>query len=93
MDKKDSYALPYDDACPQIPPTRMIVGTKQLRKALLRHAAREVYLAIDADPAVTQPIAQLCAECGIVPRWVPSKQKLGQLCGIDVSAAAAAAVD
>ena len=36
-----------------------IVGMKQLKKALLRGGVARVYLAQDADPAVTMPLAEL----------------------------------
>ena len=70
-----------------------MVGAKQMRKALLHRTAKEIYLALDADPAVTASLAAMCEQCGIVPRWVPSMALLGRACGIDVGAAAAAVVE
>mgnify|MGYP003312081959 CR=1 FL=1 len=41
---------------------KMVVGAKQLRKALKAGTARQVYLAENADPAITEPIAAMCRE-------------------------------
>ena len=93
MDKKEDYVLPSSGALPDPSRNRVVVGAKQLKKALLRRTAKEIYLALDADPAVTASLAALCEQCGIVPRWVPSMALLGRACGIDVGAAAAAVVE
>ena len=93
MDKKEDYVLPSSGALPDPTRSRVVVGAKQLKKALLRRTAKEIYLALDADPAVTVSLAALCEQCGIAPRWVPSKAILGRACGIDVGAAAAAVVE
>ena len=71
---------------------KTVVGAKQLKKALFCGTARRVFLAEDADPQITEPLARLCAEKGVTCVWVPSKTALGRMCGIEVSAAAAAAV-
>ena len=88
MDKKEDYVLPSSGALPDPSRNRVVVGAKQMRKALLHRTAKEIYLALDADPAVT-----MCEQCGIVPKWVPSMALLGRACGIDVGAAAAAVVE
>jgi large subunit ribosomal protein L7A len=71
---------------------RVVVGAKQLRKALLSGSAQQVYLARNADPALTEPIAALCQNHNVPYTWVKSKTELGQACGIEVGAAAAATV-
>ena len=76
-----------------IPGSKMVVGAKQLRKALNSGRARRVYLAENADPVVTEPLAALCEQFHIEYSWVPSMAELGRQCGIEVGAAAAAAVD
>ena len=70
----------------------MVVGTKQLRKALTSGRAQRVYLAENADPNLTEPIAELCEQTGIRYTWVCSMSRLGQACGIEVGAAAAAII-
>ena len=69
---------------------RHIVGMKQLRKALLRGGVSRVYLAQDADPAITMPLAELAKLSGTEIIWVGKMNDLGRACGIDVGAAAAA---
>ena len=41
---------------------RTVAGAKQLRKAVLSGAAKHVFLALNADPALTEPIAALCQQ-------------------------------
>ena len=69
---------------------RVVVGAKQLRKALLSGSAQQVYLAKNADPALTEPLEALCQEHNVPFTWVKSMTELGQACGIEVGAAAAA---
>ena len=71
---------------------KMVVGAKQMRKALASGAARRVYLARNADPAITEPLAALCRENGVSCAWVKTMKDLGEAAGIEVGAAAAAAM-
>ena len=41
-----------------------VVGLKQTRRAVTQGTARQVYLACDADPALTEPLLALCREIG-----------------------------
>ena len=72
---------------------RTVVGAKQLRKALNSGAARRVFLAENADPAITEPLEALCQLNCVEYAWVKSMTDLGRACGIEVGAAAAAALD
>ena len=71
---------------------KVIVGAKQLRKALQKGVATQVFLAVNADPVLTQPIMELCEGCKAEYFWVRTMAELGSACGIDVGAAAAAVV-
>lgn len=71
---------------------KVVVGAKQLRKALLSDRAELVCLAESADPALTEPIEALCQQKNVEYAWVPSMTDLGRACGIEVGAAAAAVV-
>ncbi len=71
---------------------KVVVGAKQLRKALQKGVVAQVFLAENADPALTQPIMDLCVSCGAEYFWVRTMSELGSACGIDVGAAAAAVV-
>ena len=66
-----------------------VVGLKQLRKALQQGRVSEVFLADDADPAITDPIADRCSSEGIPVTHVATMQRLGTLCRIHVGAACA----
>ena len=69
-----------------------VVGLKQTRRAVLQGTARRVYLACDADPALTEPLLALCCERGVEADGTLTMQQLGRICGIAVPAAAAAVV-
>ena len=71
----------------------LVVGAKQLRKALQNGKARYVLLAQNADPAITEPIEAGCQQNSVPCAWVASMAELGRLCGIEVGAAAAAAIE
>lgn len=68
-----------------------VVGVKQTRRAVSDGSARRIFLARDADPKVTEPLADLCVQRGVPVEWVPSMKELGTACGIAVGSAAAAA--
>ena len=69
---------------------KRVVGAKQIRKALTCGSAQWVYLAKNADPAITEPLIALCQKNSISFAWVKSMTDLGHACGIEVGAAAAA---
>ena len=71
---------------------KVVVGAKQLRKAMNAGNARQVYLAENADPAITEPIEAMCKENSIEYAWVKSMTELGRACGIEVGAAVATVV-
>jgi len=76
----------------EVPRSKMVVGAKQLKKAVQSGRATRVYLAKNADPAITEPIEAMCLRLHIECTWVPNMLDLGKACGIEVGAAAAAAV-
>ena len=69
-----------------------VVGAKQTRRALNEGRAIRVYFAGDADPALWEPIVELCEEKGIPVAEVTSMKELGHACSISVSAAVATLV-
>jgi len=69
------------------------VGTKQTLKAIERGQAKVVYVALNADRYVIEPILQMCASKGIPVIQVDSMQALGKACGIEVGCATAAITD
>ena len=93
MDTKKDCKIPECGDLAKLSHAKLVVGAKQLRKALERGTAKFVCLAKNADPAITAPIEENCIKKGISVTWVCTMQELGALCGIEVGAAAAAAVD
>lgn len=69
-----------------------VVGVKQLRRAILSGKARKVFLARNADPRLTEPVAELCVAQDVSCVWVGTMLEIGKACGIDVGAAAAGIV-
>ena len=92
MDTKKECMIPDCGSMPKMADQQVIVGAKQLRKALNRGLVKMACLAKNADPAITEPIEALCLEKCIKCIWVPTMEDLGRACGIDVGAAAAAVV-
>jgi len=84
--------IPDPDPLADLRGRKVVVGAKQLRKALVTRQANQVFLAENADPALTEPIEALCLQNNVKFAWVPSMVDLGHACGIDVGAAAAAVV-
>ena len=89
--QKSIFGAPCADLA-ELSRQKIVVGAKQLRKALRAGTASKVYLAENADPAVTEPLAALCQENNVSIFWVRSMAELGKVCGIEVGAAAAAVV-
>lgn len=67
-----------------------VVGVKQSRKAIREDRARQVYLACDADPAITGQVAESCAAAGIPVDNAHTMAQLGQACRITVGASVVA---
>ena len=93
MDTKNADSIVKCDTMAEIRQNSVVVGAKQFKKALRDDRAVKAFLAENADPAVTEPIAQLCGENGIPVTWVQTMKELGQACGIEVGAATAAVVN
>lgn len=69
---------------------RHVVGVKQVRRTLTAREAKRLFVARDADPSLTGPLAELAREQGLSVEEVPTMKALGQACGIAVGAACAA---
>ena len=76
----------------QLEQTAKVVGVKQTRRALQNGQAKALFLARDADPALTGPLAAQAGEQGLPVRWADTMRELGRACGIAVGAAVAATV-
>ena len=62
MDTVNDLRIPECGNLVELVGKQVVVGAKQLRKALKNGRACFVYLAEDADPAITAPIEAQCQE-------------------------------
>ena len=92
MDAKIDSKIVECDIMAEKRRNKVVVGAKQIRKGLNAGRISRVYLAKNADPAVTEPLVGLCQHNRVAFIWVKSMADLGQACGIEVGAAAAAIV-
>ena len=93
MDTKSFEQTKSQNVLAEVTRHKMVVGAKQMKKALSSGHATWVILAENADPAITEPLEQLCQQYHISCAWVPNMLDLGKACGIEVGTAAAAALD
>lgn len=66
-----------------------VVGAKQARRALRDGRAVRLYVAMDADPRLLQPLVQEAVNRQVPVTQVPTMKELGASCGIAVGAAVA----
>ena len=67
-----------------------VIGVKQSRKAIRDGRAKRVFVACDADPAITDPVAESCQESGIPVEDGYTMAQLGHACRITVGASVVA---
>ena len=93
MDTNNYGKIPECGSCLDLTGFKVIVGAKQLKKALQKGIAQQVFLAENADPAITEQFEVLCRQCDVPMTWVATMAALGSACGIEVGAAAAAVIN
>ena len=69
--------------------TNKVAGAKQVKRALKDGRAARLYMALDADPRLLQPLVQEAVNRQVPVVQVSSMKELGQSCGISVGAAVA----
>ena len=69
---------------------KKVIGVKQSRRAIREGRATRVFLADDADPAITDPVAESCKTAGIPVETGYTMAQLGQACRITVGASVVA---
>lgn len=67
-----------------------VVGAKQVRRALRDGRAARLYIAMDADPRLLQPLVQSAVNQRVPVQQVSAMKELGSACGIAVGSAVAA---
>ena len=66
-----------------------VVGAKQAKRALRDGRAVRLFMAMDADPRLLQPLVQEAVNRQVPVSQVPNMKELGAACGIAVGAAVA----
>jgi large subunit ribosomal protein L7A len=69
---------------------RIVIGSKQVKKAVTKGSARKVYLADDAEPHIVGPLKEMCHQHAVEVELVGTMETLGNACGIEVGSAAVA---
>ena len=64
--------------------TNKVVGAKQVKRTLKDGRAARLYMALDADPRLLQPLVQEAVNRQVPVVQVSSMKELGQSCGISV---------
>ena len=72
--------------------TAKIVGVKQVRRALADSRVKQLFVARDADPHLTQPLERQAEEQGVPVNGTYSMKALGSAFGIAVGASVAAVI-
>ncbi|NLL38291.1 MAG: 50S ribosomal protein L7ae-like protein [Clostridiales bacterium] len=67
-----------------------LVGINQAKKAVLNDKTRTVFIAEDCEARVVAPLLDICQNKAVEIVNVKTMKQLGELCGIQVGAAAAA---
>ena len=88
MDTKKDCKIPHCGDLMNSAEFDVVIGAKQLKKALRSGCAKQVFLAENADPALTDDLAQQCDACNVPWTWAGSMKELGTAWGIEVGAAA-----
>jgi large subunit ribosomal protein L7A len=66
-----------------------VVGAKQAKRALRDGRAVRLFMAMDADPCLLQPLVQEAVNRQVPVSQVSTMKELGAACGIAVGAAVA----
>ena len=74
---------------PELSGSNKVVGAKQAKRALRDGRAARLYIAVDADPRLLQPLVQEAVNRQVPVSQVPTMKELGLACVIAVGAAVA----
>ena len=76
----------------EIENSKKVIGSKQVKKAVVKGLASKVYLADDAEPHITTPLRELCRQHEVEVAAIETMEILGNACGIEVGSAAVALI-
>ncbi len=78
---------------PEVKNSPKVIGTKQVKKAINKGIAKKVFIALDAEPHIIEPIKELCRQNQVEVSMVEDMVTLGNACGIDVGSATVALIN
>jgi len=78
------------DMLQELTGSNKVVGAKQVRRALKDRRVARLYMAMDADPRLLQPLVQEAVTQQVPVEQVPTMKALGAACSISVGSAVAA---
>jgi large subunit ribosomal protein L7A len=70
-------------------PEKRVVGFKQVQRFARQSMIEKVYIAKDADEAVTEKIKHVCSKHGIPYDMMHTMHQIGNACRIDVGSSCA----
>ena len=70
--------------------SKKVIGSKQVKKAVMKGAASRVYLAKDAEHHILKPLLEICQQYEVGVEMIETMAELGRACGIEVGSAAVA---
>jgi large subunit ribosomal protein L7A len=70
-----------------------VIGSKQVKKCIVKGMASKVYLALDAEPHIIGPLRELCHQHEVEVEEIEKMEELGDACGIEVGSAAVALIN
>ena len=69
--------------------TRLLIGFKQVKRALSEGKAEKVFLSEDCETKISAPIEELAKENSVQLLYIATMKELGALCSINVKASCA----
>lgn len=74
----------------RIPKDKLIIGIKQTKKVIANGVVKELYVAEDCDPMISDSLIEAANKSGIKVLYIPTMRALGSMCSISVGASCAA---
>ena len=62
----------------EITNSKKVIGSKQVKKAVIKGLASKVYLAADAEPHIIAPLRELCRQHGVEAAMIDTMEDVGQ---------------
>jgi len=76
----------------EIENSKKVIGSKQVKKAVMKGLAMKVFLAENAEPHIIEPLREICRQHEVEVESIETMEELGNACGIEVGSAAVALI-